>query len=146
MSCRYSGFTPPKACFCWRTCKRRHLPRAFGTACGPIGPEGCSLTENTPFGGLSASLRCPNQLAAVGGILVFADRPLYSPNLNSLDFSTGSVLQPKGQATPHANFAALRPSVAAEKDRLVAVQIRKTCHSFRPHRYAVAKKNEVKIE
>jgi hypothetical protein len=27
--------------------------------------------ENTPFGGFSASLRCPNQLAAIGGILVF---------------------------------------------------------------------------
>ncbi len=27
--------------------------------------------ENTPFGGFSASLRRPNQLAAVGGILVF---------------------------------------------------------------------------
>jgi hypothetical protein len=27
--------------------------------------------ENTPFGGFSAGLRHPNQLAAVGGILVF---------------------------------------------------------------------------
>jgi hypothetical protein len=27
--------------------------------------------ENTPFGGFSASLRRPNQLAAIGGILVF---------------------------------------------------------------------------
>ncbi len=27
--------------------------------------------ENTPFGGFSAGLRRPNQLAAVGGILVF---------------------------------------------------------------------------
>jgi hypothetical protein len=27
--------------------------------------------ENTPFGGSSAGLRRPNQLAAVGGILVF---------------------------------------------------------------------------
>jgi hypothetical protein len=34
--------------------------------------------------------------------------------LNSLDFSTGSVLRPKGQATPHANLAALRPFVAVE--------------------------------
>jgi hypothetical protein len=45
--------------------------------------------------------------------------------LNLLDFSTGSVLRPKGQAMPHANFAALRPFFAAESDRLVAVQIRK---------------------
>jgi hypothetical protein len=27
--------------------------------------------ENTPFGGFNAGLRRPNQLAAVGGILVF---------------------------------------------------------------------------
>jgi hypothetical protein len=34
-----------------------------------------------------------------------ADWPPYSPHLNLLDFSTGSVLRPKGQATPHANLA-----------------------------------------
>jgi hypothetical protein len=45
--------------------------KSFETACGPLGPEGHSLTENTPFGGFSAGLCCPNQLAAVGGILVF---------------------------------------------------------------------------
>jgi hypothetical protein len=28
--------------------------------------------ENTPFGGFSAGLRRPNQLAAVGGIMVFS--------------------------------------------------------------------------
>jgi hypothetical protein len=27
--------------------------------------------ENTPFSGFSVGLRCPNHLAAVGGILVF---------------------------------------------------------------------------
>jgi hypothetical protein len=43
-----------------------------------------------------------------------ADRPPYFSNLNLLDFSTGSVLQPFGQATPHANLAALIPSVVAE--------------------------------
>ncbi len=48
-----------------------HLLRAFETACGPLGPEGRSLTENSPFDGFSASLRRPNQLAAVGRILVF---------------------------------------------------------------------------
>ncbi len=45
--------------------------RAFETACGPLGPEGRSLMENMPFGGFSAGLRRSNQLAAVGGILVF---------------------------------------------------------------------------
>jgi hypothetical protein len=55
-------------------------------------------------------------------------------------------LRPKGQATPHANFAALRPSVAAEWDRKAAVKICKTYCPFRRRRCAVAKKNEVKIE
>jgi hypothetical protein len=57
--------------FCGRTCQRRHLFRAFETACGPLGPEVRSLMENTPFGGFSASLRRLNQLAAVVEILVF---------------------------------------------------------------------------
>jgi hypothetical protein len=34
--------------FCRQTCQRWHLPRAFETPCGPLGPEGRSLTENTP--------------------------------------------------------------------------------------------------
>jgi hypothetical protein len=70
--------------------------------------------ENTPFGGFSAGLRRPNQLAAVVEFWFSADWTPFLPNLNSLDFSIGSVLWPKGQATPHANLAALRPSVAAE--------------------------------
>jgi hypothetical protein len=115
-------------------CQHRHLPRAFETACGPLGPEGLSQTKNMPFGGLSTGLRRSNQLAAVAEFWFSADWLSYSPDLNSLDFSTGSVLQPKGQAMPHANFAALRPSVAAECDRLAVVQIRKTCRSFRRHR------------
>jgi hypothetical protein len=70
--------------------------------------------ENTPFGGFSAGLRHPNQFAAVAKFWFSEDLLPFSPNLNSLDFSTGSVLRSKGQATPHANLAALRPSVAAE--------------------------------
>jgi hypothetical protein len=70
--------------------------------------------ENTPFDGFSAGLRRTNQLVAVGEFRFSADWPPYSPNLNSLDVSTGSVLQTKGQATPHANLAPLHPSVAAE--------------------------------
>ncbi len=66
------GIFPPYIGFRRRTCQRRPLLRAFETACGPLGPEGRSLTENTPFGGFSASLRRSNQLAAVGGILVFS--------------------------------------------------------------------------
>jgi hypothetical protein len=30
--------------FCQRTCQRRYTPRAFETACGPLGPEGHSLS------------------------------------------------------------------------------------------------------
>ncbi len=79
-----------------------------------LGPEGRSLMENTPFGEFSAGLRCPDQLAAVAEFWFSVDLPPYLPNMNSLDFSTGSILRPKGKATPHANLAALRPSVTAE--------------------------------
>ncbi len=36
--------------FCRGMCQHWHLPRAFETAWGPLGPEGRSLTENTPSG------------------------------------------------------------------------------------------------
>ncbi len=62
---------PPYISFRRRTCQRRHLLRAFETAYGPLGPEGRSPTETTPFGGFSTGLRRPYHLAAVGGILVF---------------------------------------------------------------------------
>jgi hypothetical protein len=55
-----SGIFPPNIGFRRRTCQRRHLLRAFETACGPLGSEGCSLTENTPFGGFSTGLHRPN--------------------------------------------------------------------------------------
>jgi hypothetical protein len=63
------GIFPPNIGFRRRTCQ--HLLKAFGTAWCPLGLEGHSLTQNSPFGGLSAGLRRLNQLAAVGGILVF---------------------------------------------------------------------------
>jgi hypothetical protein len=65
--------------FCRQTCQCWHLPRAFETACGPLGPEGRSLMENTPFGGFSAGLRRPNQLAAVGEFWFLVNWPLYLP-------------------------------------------------------------------
>ncbi len=65
------GIFPPYIGFGQRTCQRRPLLRDFKTACGPLGPEGRSLTENMSFGRFSAGLRRSNQLAAVGGILVF---------------------------------------------------------------------------
>jgi hypothetical protein len=66
------GPDPQNIGFHRRMCKRRHLPRAVETACGPLGPEGRSLIENTPFGGFSAGLSRLNQLAAVVEILVFS--------------------------------------------------------------------------
>ncbi len=102
--------------FCRRTCQCCYLPRAFETACGPLGPERWSLTENTTFGRFSAGLLLPNQLGAVAEFLFLADWPPYLQDLNSLDFSTSSVLQPIGQATTHANLTALHPSVTAEWD------------------------------
>jgi hypothetical protein len=47
-------------------------------------------------------------------ILVFGGLAAIFANLNLLGFSTGSILWPKDQATPHANLAAPRPSVAPE--------------------------------
>jgi hypothetical protein len=74
-----------------RTCQRRHLLGAFETACGPLGPEGRSLTENTPpksvigRGGIPVS----GGLAAIFAELEFAGllnwqhwaakRPGYAP-------------------------------------------------------------------
>jgi hypothetical protein len=103
MSGRSSGFTSPKAGFCRRTCQRRYLLRAFETACGPLSSERHSLTENMPLGGFSASLRHPNNLAAIGGFIRWVGRHICWMNL--LDFSTSSIFQPKGQATPHAKLA-----------------------------------------
>jgi hypothetical protein len=65
------GPDPQHIGFRQRTCQRRLLLRAFETACGPLGPEGRSLMENKPFGGFSSGLRRLNQLASVGGMLVF---------------------------------------------------------------------------
>jgi hypothetical protein len=62
--------------------------KAFETACGPLGPEGCSLMENTAFSGFSAGR---------GGIMVFGGLAAIFAELEFLDFSTGSVLRPKGQ-------------------------------------------------
>ncbi len=111
------GIFPPNIGFCWRTCQRRHLLRAFETACGPLAPEGRSLTENTPFGGFSAGLRCLNQLAAVAEFRFLVDWPLYLPNLNSLDFSTGSIGWRRYRSAKHAvlSAAAVKPSLRKMK-------------------------------
>jgi hypothetical protein len=75
-----------------------------------------------------------------------ADWPPYSPDLNAVDFSICSILQPKDQSMPHANLATQRPSIAAEWDWLAAVQILKTCLKFRRPQEAATKKNYVCTE
>ncbi len=75
-----------------------------------------------------------------------ADRPPYSPDLNPLDFAIWHVLQTKGQAMPHANLDALRPSIIVELDRLAAEYIRKACRSFRRRQEATVAKNGAFIE
>jgi hypothetical protein len=47
------------------------------------------------------------------------------------------------KATPHDNLAALRLSLATERDRLAVEYIHKTCLSFHRRRKAVAKKKEI---
>jgi hypothetical protein len=141
------GIFPPYIAFCRRTCQRRPLLRAFETACGPLGPEGRSLMENTPFGGFSAGLRRPNQLAAVSGILVFGGLAAIFAELEfAVLFNWQRLAAKRSGYASLPNFAALRLSVAAEWDRKAAVQIGKTYRSFRHRRSAVAKKNEAKIE
>jgi hypothetical protein len=70
--------------------------------------------ENTPFGGFSTGLRRLNQLASVGGILVFSGFAAIFAELEFAGLLNQQLLRPKGQATPDANLAALRPFVAAE--------------------------------
>ncbi len=113
-----------------RTCQCRQLLRAFQTAYSPLGTEGHSLVENTSFGRFSTGLRHPNHLAAKVEFWFSAEWPPYSLDLNSVDFSIWSVLQPKGQFMTHTNLVALCPSIAVEWDRLAAVYTRKTCCSF----------------
>ncbi len=65
------GPDPQNIGFRQRMCQPQHQPRTFETACSPLGPEGRSLMENTPFGRFSTGLCRLNQLAAVVKILVF---------------------------------------------------------------------------
>jgi hypothetical protein len=126
MSGRSSGFMLLKAGFCQRMCKRRHLPRAFETAFDPPRPKDVALRKICIFTDSAPAYSAKTAQRLLAEFRFLADWQPYSLNLNSLDFDTRHVLQAKAQALPHANFAALRPSVIAEWDRLAAVQIRKT--------------------
>jgi hypothetical protein len=59
------GIYPQNIVFCRQTCQCRHLTGAYETECGPLGPEGRSLTENTPFSRFSTGLRRLNQLVTM---------------------------------------------------------------------------------
>jgi hypothetical protein len=76
--------------------------------------EGRSLTENMSFSGFSSSLRRPNHLATVGGILVFRGLAAIFAGLEFAGLDTRRVLQAKALATPHSNLTALCQSIAAE--------------------------------
>jgi hypothetical protein len=62
-----------------------------------------------PFCGLSASLYHQNHPAAVGGILYSGGLAIIFAGLEFGGLLYLQLLQPKGQATPHANLAAYVP-------------------------------------
>jgi hypothetical protein len=70
MNGRCSGFTPPKPVFAGE-CENANIYQEILRQHVVSEAEGCSLIENMSFCGFSAGLRRPNDLAAVGGILVF---------------------------------------------------------------------------
>jgi hypothetical protein len=65
-----------------------------------------------------------------GGALVVW--PLYSPDLNPLDYSICGVLQSKVNATAHENTNTLRFTIRHEWKRLNKAMIWLTCRTFRP--------------
>jgi hypothetical protein len=83
--------------------------------------EGRSLIENTSFCGFSACLRRPNHLAAVGGILVSRGFAAIFAELDFAGLLNRQRFAAKRPGYASRYFAALRPSVAAERDRLAAV-------------------------
>ncbi len=109
MSSRSYRFMPLMPGFRWQTCQPRHLPRAFETACCPLGPKDifwwkiCFSAESA----LAHTARTTQQFLAEFWTL--ADWPPYLPDLNLLDFSIFPILQVKVQVAPHDNQDALCP-------------------------------------
>jgi hypothetical protein len=66
-------------------CQLQRLPRAFETACIPLGTEDI-LVENTPFDGFSTGPQCSNAPPALCGIPDSGRWPPYSLDLNLLEF------------------------------------------------------------
>jgi hypothetical protein len=100
-----SGGPDPQNIGFRRRMAHRQLLRAFHTASSPLGPEGRSLMENTPFSGFSAGLRLPNHLAAVGRIMVFGGLAAISP-----EHEFGELLN-------RQRFEAKRPGYASHEFR-----------------------------
>jgi hypothetical protein len=69
------------------------------------------------------------------------DWPLYSQDLNPLDFSLWSILQEKIQLQPHTSLAALHRSISKDWDQLSLAYICQTCRSFRCCLEAIMAKN-----
>ncbi len=106
-SCRFRWL---KDGFCWQTYQSRCLPRAFETACDPLGPEDlssrkiCLSVDSGPPSGCWRNSDS-GRLAAIFSWL---------NDLNPMDFAIWRVLQAKSQGTPHTNLDALHLSIAAE--------------------------------
>jgi hypothetical protein len=76
--------------------------------------EGRSLIENTSFCGFSAGLRRPNQLAAVGIILVSSGFAAIFAELELARLRHQARFAGKSPSYASLKFSALRPSIAAE--------------------------------
>jgi hypothetical protein len=102
MSGRSSGFFPPKAVFAGE-CKNADIYQELWDSMWSPKGEGRSLIENTSFCGFSASLRRPNHLAAVGGILLSSG---FAPIFAELELA--GLRHQAGFAGKSPSFASLK--------------------------------------
>ncbi len=136
MSGRYCGFRPPMVGFCWRTCQRRRLPRAFETACIFL-ERGHILMKNISFARFSVGPHRKYRLVAVCWIPDSCGLVVIFDGLEPTGLCHLARLQAKVLVMPRADLGALCWSITAESDRLVAEYFRKTYRSFRSCLYSV---------
>jgi hypothetical protein len=98
--------------------------------CGPLDPEGHSLTENTSFGRFSVSPQYHDYPAIVDRIQDLGRLTAIFVRFELLDFSIWSICRRKARWLPMPIWPSCL-SIAAEWDRLVAEYIYKTCRLFR---------------
>jgi hypothetical protein len=91
-SCRFS---PPKAGVCQRTYHCRCLPRAFETACGPLGQDDISWWEIHIAADSALAYTAKTAQWLLAEFWTPAAWSPYLLNLNLLDFSVRRVLQVK---------------------------------------------------